>query len=74
METSSIPRRILKLDEGQVELKPSASQHLEPRAYDAFLALAEILGVPPKAASLNAWPRAIGAQGNGTAAAHLCPA
>ena len=43
-------------------------------AYDAFLDLAEILDVPPQAMSLNGMlGLAIGAQGNGKAAAHFVP-
>lgn len=42
--------------------------------YDAFLDLAEILDVPPKAMSLNGMLGiAIGAQGSGKAAAHFVP-
>ncbi len=43
-------------------------------AYDAFLDLAEIVGVPPKAMSLNGMLGiAIGAQGSGKALAHFVP-
>ena len=43
-------------------------------AYDAFLDLAEILGVPPRAMSLNGMMGlAIGAQGGGKALAHFVP-
>jgi hypothetical protein len=43
-------------------------------AYDAFLDLAEILNVPPKAMSLNGMlGLAIGAQGGGKALAHFVP-
>lgn len=43
-------------------------------AYDAFMDLAEIVGVPPKAMSLNGMlGLAVGAQGNGRAAAHFVP-
>ncbi|MCM8598964.1 MAG: hypothetical protein NFW04_09950, partial [Candidatus Accumulibacter sp.] len=43
-------------------------------AYDAFLDLADILGVPPKAMSLNGMLGiAIGAQGGGKALAHFVP-
>jgi hypothetical protein len=43
-------------------------------AYDAFLDLAEILDVPPKAMSLNGMlGLAIGAQGGGKALAHFVP-
>jgi hypothetical protein len=43
-------------------------------AYDAFLDLANILGVPPKAMSLNGMLGiAIGAQGGGKALAHFVP-
>lgn len=43
-------------------------------AYDSFLDLAELLGVPPKAMSLNGMlGLAIGAQGTGQYAAHFVP-
>jgi hypothetical protein len=43
-------------------------------AYDSFMDLAELLGVPPKAMSLNGMlGLAIGAQGGGRAAAHFVP-
>jgi len=43
-------------------------------AYDSFLDLADILGVPPKAMSLNGMlGLAIGAQGTGAHAAHFVP-
>lgn len=43
-------------------------------AYDSFMDLAQALGVPPKALSLNGMlGLAIGAQGNGKAAAHFVP-
>ena len=43
-------------------------------AYDSFVDLAELLGVPPKAVSLNGMLGvAIGAQGGGSAAAHFVP-
>ncbi|MFH1082040.1 MAG: LPD1 domain-containing protein, partial [Pseudomonadota bacterium] len=43
-------------------------------AYDSFMDLAEVLGVPPEAMSLNGMlGLAIGAQGTGSAAAHFVP-
>jgi hypothetical protein len=53
--------------------KSEAQAHLN-HAYDAFLDLAEILNVPPKALSLNGMlGLAIGAQGSGKHAAHFVP-
>ena len=54
--------------------KAERQLHLN-HAYDAFMDLAELLGVPPKAMSLNGMLGiAVGAQGNGGgAAAHFVP-
>jgi len=54
-------------------VKSERQAHLN-HAYDAFLDLAEIIGVPPKAMSLNGMlGLAIGAQGKGKAMAHFVP-
>jgi hypothetical protein len=53
--------------------KAERQLHLN-HAYDSFMDLAELLGVPPKAMSLNGMlGLAIGAQGGGNAAAHFVP-
>lgn len=54
-------------------LRAERQAHLN-HAYDSFADLAEVLGVPPKAMSLNGMlGLAIGAQGNGKYAAHFVP-
>lgn len=59
---------------GESPSKVSERQLHLNHAYDAFLDLAEILNVPPKAMSLNGMlGLAIGAQGGGKALAHFVP-
>lgn len=58
---------------GSPKLMAERQMHLN-KMYDAFMDLAEIMNVPPKAISLNGMLGvAIGAQGKGGAAAHFYP-
>jgi hypothetical protein len=59
---------------GDTPAKTAERQLHLNHAYDAFLDLAEIIGVPPRAMSLNGMlGLAIGAQGGGKALAHFVP-